>query len=231
MSQSSSQPGSQSVSQPESQSSSQPGSQPGKFICLEGIDGAGKTSYCRQLVDFLRSKNYKVVQTKEPGGTPLADELAKILLNFKQEKIVPQTELLLFFAARCQHIHNFIQPQLAQGTWVICDRYIPSSYAYQGAGRGLGNAAVANLEEYLPTLTPDITIVFDIGIEESIKRWRSMGRDRFEEIDNLDKDFYQRVREAYLEYAKSHKECRVLDASLSQDEVWQNMLPLITQLL
>lgn len=203
-----------------------------KFICLEGIDGAGKTYYGERLVDFLNNNNHKTVLTKEPGGTLLANELADLLLNYKKEQIIPQAELLIFFAARCQHIHHFIKPQLDAGLWVVCDRYLASSYAYQGGGRQLGNTAVANLEGYIPPLRPDLTLIFDIDINLSIKRLKSQKFDRFEDIYEHDKDFYLRVRNSYLEYSKRHSnECRVIDASLSKEKVWQNVLSLINNFL
>ena len=109
----------------------------GKFISLEGSEGVGKTTSLNFVKDFIESKGHKVLVTREPGGTPLAEDLRALLLSNRQEKVEPDTELLLMFAARCQHVKQVIQPALESGSWVLCDRFIDASYAYQGGGRGI----------------------------------------------------------------------------------------------
>ena len=131
-----------------------------RFICLEGIDGAGKSGLVGKIQKFLAEQGVESHLTREPGGTPFAEQLAEILLRFKEdehaETIDAQSELLLFFAARSQHTRKLIIPKMQQGTWIICDRWLPSSYAYQGGGRELGFAKVKLLEEFLPALRPDL---------------------------------------------------------------------------
>lgn len=197
----------------------------GRLICFEGIDGSGKSHFCHKLAEHLTAKGIKTQLTHEPGGTPAAEEIAQILLHFKDESvenIVDDAELLLFFAARCQHITNFIIPKLKQGYWIITDRFTPSSYAYQGAGRGLGWDKVAALESYLPPIQPDLLLLLDLDISQSSQRWEEQQeRDRFEKMLTKNGDFFAQVRQGYLNYAAQHPHTKVLDASLPEDEVWQ----------
>ena len=186
----------------------------GKFICLEGTDGSGKSTHSSYILESLARRGHKAVFTHEPGGSYVADRLAELLIHCDQEEIFPQTELLLFFAARCQHLRHFIIPQLEQGNWVVSDRFIASSYAYQGGGHSLGASKVAELESYLPKLKPDLTFIFDISLEEAMKRRK--GEDRFE---SKDREFFVRVRSAYLEFARQHQGCFVLDTGQSRQQV------------
>ncbi len=197
----------------------------GRFICLEGIDGSGKSHFCAKISKHLATKGLKTLVTHEPGGTVVADEIAKILLHFKDEtveKIMDDTELLLFFAARCQHLHNFILPKLQEGYWLISDRFTPSSYAYQGAGRGLGWNKVQALENYLPPVNPDLLLLLDVDIHKSSERWQEQpARDRFEKLHHSESNFFLDVREGYIQYAKNNPDTKVLDASLPEEEVWE----------
>lgn len=185
----------------------------GKFICLEGTDGSGKSTHCDYILKSLKSRGHQTVFTHEPGGSDVADHLANLLLHYDKEEILPQTELLLFFAARCQHLNHFIIPQLEKGNWVVSDRFIASSYAYQGGGRQLGAPQVAALEAYLPKIKPDLTFIFDITLEEAAKR--RDGKDRFE---SQGRKFFARVRAAYLDFADQHSNCFVLDTTQSLEQ-------------
>lgn len=204
---------------------SSPQATSGKFICFEGIDGSGKSHFCNKLSKHLTEQGLQVLTTHEPGGTPAAEEIAKILLHFKDdsvENIVDESELLMFFAARCQHITNFIIPKLQEGYWIITDRFTPSSYAYQAAGRGLGWDKVRALENYLPPIKPDLLLLLDLDISQSSQRWDEQDeRDRFEKMLDKKGDFFTAVRQGYLKYAEQNPATKVLDASLPEAEVWQ----------
>ncbi|MBE8182919.1 MAG: dTMP kinase [Candidatus Portiera sp.] len=205
-------------------STNQTHSYPGRLICFEGIDGSGKSHFCTKLSEHLTAQGLKTLVTHEPGGTAVAEKIGDILLHFKDEaleKIMDETELLLFFAARCQHINNLIIPKLQEGYWLLSDRFTPSSYAYQGAGRGLGWDKVQALENYLPPLNPDLLLLLDLDISQSSQRWQAQAtRDRFEKMLQKNGDFFASVRQGYLQYAKKYPSTKVLDASLPEDEVW-----------
>ncbi len=173
----------------------------GMFISLEGSEGVGKTTSLNFINDYIQSLGHKVLLTREPGGTPMAEELRNILLSEREEKIESDTELLLMFAARCQHVNQVIKPALEQGTWVICDRFVDASYAYQGGGRELGFARIQQLEDWcLNGFKPDLTLLLDMSVEEGIERTKKRGNaDRFETEKMA---FYQKIRTAYLQRAK-----------------------------
>lgn len=208
---------------------------PGRFICLEGIDGAGKSYVTQKLLSFLQEHQISVVTTREPGGTPFANELAQLLLHFneqeQQENIMPATELLLFFAARCQHLHNFIIPNLQAGKWVISDRYIASSYAYQGTGRALGWDKVESLEQYLPEITPDLVLLLDLEVKHVPDRLKNNNLNRFESLSSEGLNFFNLVRDGYLKYATQHPECSIIDASRSRASVWSQIEQAVSQLI
>lgn len=185
---------------------------PGKFITLEGVDGAGKSTHLGFVADWLRARGLEVVVTREPGGTPLGETLRELLLHRDMDA---DTELLLMFAARQQHLAECIQPALARGTWVVSDRFTDASYAYQCGGRGISVERVAALEAWVQRgFAPDLTLLFDASPEVACAR-RSAVRtaDRFErEADS----FFGRVRAAYLERARAEPQrMRVLDAGKS----------------
>ncbi|WP_444998556.1 dTMP kinase [Aliikangiella sp. IMCC44359] len=173
----------------------------GKFISLEGSEGVGKTTSLNFVKDFIESKGHKVLVTREPGGTPLAEDLRATLLANRKEQVEPDTELLLMFAARSQHVKQVIQPTLASGSWVLCDRFVDASYAYQGGGRGMDYARIEQLEQWtLGNFKPDLTILLDMSVEEGMARTRLRGKpDRFETEKMA---FYENVRNAYLQRAK-----------------------------
>lgn len=183
---------------------------PGKFITFEGIDGAGKSSHVDWLADWLRSRGLSVRVTREPGGTELGEKLRALLLN---EEMHLETETLLMFAARREHLAQLIEPALAAGEWVICDRFSDATYAYQGGGRGLDRHKFLALEQWVHGhRQPDLTLVFDLPLEVARERIALANRhlDRFEQERA---EFHQRVRLAYLERARQHPErMRVIDA-------------------
>lgn len=170
----------------------------GKFITFEGIDGAGKSSQIAGVTEFLRAQGLTVVSTREPGGTPLSEKLRELLLN---ETMHLETEALLMFAARREHLAQVIEPALARGEWVICDRFSDATYAYQGGGRGLDSHKLTQLEQWVHAhRQPDLTLLFDLAPEIASQRIAEQTRelDRFEQERA---DFHQRVRLAYLERA------------------------------
>lgn len=185
---------------------------PGRFITLEGVDGAGKSTHLGFIADWLRERGLEVVVTREPGGTPLGETLRELLLHRDMDA---DTELLLMFAARQAHLAECIQPALARGAWVVSDRFTDASYAYQCGGRGILVERVAALEAWVQRgFAPDLTLLFDVTPEVAEAR-RSAARaaDRFErEADS----FFGRVRQAYLDRARAEPQrMRVLDASKS----------------
>ncbi len=174
----------------------------GRFLTLEGVDGAGKSTHVDWLVVRLRSMGLKVLSTREPGGTPVGEKLREMLL---QDPMHLETETLLMFAARAEHLHKVILPALAAGTWVVCDRFTDATFAYQGGGRALGTQRVAALEQWVhPDIQPDRTWLFDVPLEVARERLeRSRAKDRFEKEADA---FFERTRAAYLERAQSHPE-------------------------
>lgn len=189
----------------------------GKFITLEGVDGAGKSTHLGWLVEHLRSQGRQVVQTREPGGTPLGEKLRELLLH---EPMHLETEALLMFAARREHLELVIRPAITRGDWVVCDRFTDASFAYQGGGRGLATEKLAQLENWVQDgFQPDLTLLFDLPVEIAALRMAGAARqlDRFEQEKA---DFHERVRAAYLERAeKSGGRIRVLDGSQTVEHI------------
>ncbi len=189
------------------------------FITLEGLEGAGKTSRLADLKAFLEGHGKTVLATREPGGTVLGERLRELLLAPDEGPMAPLTELLLMFAARSEHVTRLILPALDAGRWVLCDRYVDASYAYQGGGRNLGEAPVAILEGLLPARArPDLTLLLDLPVELGLGRAnRRSAADRFEQEAVT---FHQRVRDAYLARARRHPQryC-VIDAAAGPDDV------------
>ncbi len=172
----------------------------GKFITLEGIEGVGKTTNLRFLVEYLHEQGIPVLATREPGGTPLADEIRHFLLSHYEEKIHPDTELLLMFAARAQHVNRIIKPALEAGKWVVCDRFTDASYAYQGAGRGIEAERIAALENWtLGNLRPHLTLLLNAPLDIALERVRQ--RKQLDRIESEATDFFARVQNCYLERA------------------------------
>lgn len=202
--------------------------QRGCFITLEGLDGAGKSTHVEWLVGQLQSYGLDVVATREPGGTVLGEQLRQIVLN---QGMHLQTETLLMFAARCEHLHVVIEPALAAGRWVVCDRFTDASYAYQGGGRGLGSAHIATLEQWVhPHLQPDRTWLFDVPLPVARERLARSGElDRFEQEGAA---FFQRTRNAYHERARQNpRRLRIVDSSLPIETVRVNLRGQIKELV
>ncbi len=189
----------------------------GRFITMEGIDGAGKSTQHRWLVEHLRAQGRDVVATREPGGTPLGEKLRSLLLA---DAMNLETEALLMFAARREHIAEVIQPALERGAWVVCDRFTDASLAYQGGGRGLAMEKLETLAKWvLGDLTPDLTLLFDVPVAIAIERLRinTPDPDRFEREQQ---DFFERVRNTYLKIAADEpSRVRVIDASLAPEVI------------
>lgn len=201
----------------------------GKFITLEGIDGAGKTTQRTWLEERLRSRGIGLITTREPGGTPLGEKLRDLLLG-ATTKPNPESETLMMFAARREHVDKVIQPALDAGTWVICDRFTDATFAYQCGGSGVAWDKVEALERWVhPHLQPDLTLFFDVDPEIGLKRAQSIKQpDRFER-EAL--DFYRRVRAAYLRRAAEYPQrIRRLDANQSAQRVQDELEEIVTNI-
>ncbi len=189
----------------------------GKFITLEGGEGVGKSTNLALVAELIRDTHRSVVVTREPGGTPLAEEVRSLLLSVRDEPVTGLAELLLMFAARAQHLETVIKPALADGSWVVCDRFTDATYAYQGGGRGLEVNQIAQLESLVQdTLQPDLTLYLDMPPEISLQRIAGREHDRLE-LEQL--DFFRRVRATYLSRAAEHARIEVVDASVSLEQV------------
>jgi dTMP kinase len=189
----------------------------GRFITIEGGEGVGKSTQIGRLRDFLTEQGIEVVVTREPGGTQRAERIRELLLETSDEPMPSICELLLMFAARSTHIENVIRPALARGAWVICDRFTDATYAYQGGGRGLSKDHIATLEQMVQgTLRPDLTLLLDAPLDVSAARASARNAaagtsDRFEQER---RDFFERVRSAYLDRAQQEpKRFAVIDAT------------------
>ena len=185
-----------------------------RFVSLEGGEGAGKTTVLHALRDALREGGAEVVSTREPGGTPLAEMIRELLLDPAHEPPAAETELLLMFAARAQHVRETIGPALARGAWVISDRFTDSSYAYQGGGRGLDAGLIAELERSVVGLQPGLTLLLDVDVAQG--RERTRGRDLAgpDRIERERDEFFERVRATYRARAEAEPaRFRVIDAS------------------
>ncbi|MGH8278436.1 MAG: dTMP kinase [Gammaproteobacteria bacterium] len=184
----------------------------GRFISVEGIEGVGKSTHLRFIRAWLVRRAVRVLCTREPGGTVLAEQIRRLLLDSTLRQLPPLSELLLMFAARASHVREVIRPALASGRWVLCDRFSDASYAYQGAGRGLGPRPVATLELLvLGRFKPDFTLLLDAPVQTGLARMRKRGpRDRFEREQQT---FFQRVRRAYLARARQEpRRFQIVDA-------------------
>ncbi len=172
----------------------------GKFITLEGMDGAGKSTHIPDIIKLLESKGIEVISTREPGGTVLGEQLRTLLLN---EPMHPETETLLMFAARREHIAQIIEPALSRGAWVLSDRFTDATYAYQSGGRGVLANKVIKLEAWVQGgLQPDLTLLFDVPVEVSVARLASARTpDKFERESA---DFFTKIRNAYLDRARNN---------------------------
>lgn len=202
----------------------------GKFITLEGGEGSGKSTAIQSIETWLTEQNIDFISTREPGGTPMAEEIRALFLNHREETVHDLTELLLVFAARVQHIKEKIKPALAAGKWVICDRFIDSTYVYQGIARKGDMSKIDALASWvLVDCQPDMTLLFDVPVEIGLQRVD--GRNKKDRLDAESQQFHQMIRDGFLARAKDNANHRVIDASQSLEKVQQDLLNILQTLL
>ena len=203
----------------------------GKFLTIEGTEGVGKSTNLAFVRTWLESRGIEVVVTREPGGTPLAEEIRSLLLSKRDEPVDETAELLLVFAARAQHLARLIKPALARGAWVLSDRFTDATYAYQGGGRGLDKSLIEQLEILVQgDLRPDLTLILDIDVELGLNRARQRG-----ELDRFESEtigFFERVRESYRQRAAAAPErYRLVDAGKPLVEVQAEIDAVLTAMV
>ncbi|EHE86070.1 thymidylate kinase [Latilactobacillus curvatus CRL 705] len=204
----------------------------GKLITFEGPDGAGKTSTLMAVVPLLESKcNQDIIVTREPGGNPIAEKIRNVILDVENTAMDDRTEALLYAAARRQHIVEKIEPALADNKIVICDRFVDSSIAYQGAGRGIGEEAVAQMNLFATNgLAPDLTVYLDVPSEVGLQRIKQNRQDQYDRLDQEKLAFHQKVRQSYLQLAQDNPErIQTIDATADLDTVVAKCLQVIEQ--
>jgi dTMP kinase len=204
----------------------------GTFITFEGGEGSGKSTHIERLVTRLRQEGYQVLIAREPGGTEVGEQIRHILQYSKQSAaMVPETELLLFCASRAQLVRQVIQPALNDGTIVICDRFLDSTTVYQGVGRKIDPEAVGVINRFaVGAHLPDLTLVIDLDPRVGLERVR--GRELFDRMENQALEFYDRVRQGYLDLAKLEKRrVKVIDGSQTIDEIAKQIWSLVTNVL
>ncbi len=207
----------------------------GRFLTIEGIEGVGKTTQLARLSKILSDRGIAYVMTREPGGTPLAEKIRELVLGSRGEALPDTAELLLMFAARALHLRHLIEPNLAAGRWVLCDRFTDATYAYQGAGRGLGDDPVRRLELLVQgARRPDLTLLLDvpvaIGLQRARRRNAGTGIERPDEdrFERQRAEFFERVRAAYLARAAAEPlRMAVIDAGRSTDEVTEQIISVL----
>ena len=194
------------------------------FITLEGPEGSGKTSQLPELAEFLRASGYDVVVTREPGGTPVGDQIREVLMNLQNVSIIPRTEILLFLAARAQHVEELIRPALAAGKIVLCDRYGDSTLAYQGFGHKTDLKILQTLLDFSTAgLKPDLTLLVDVPIEIGMTRKQANGSE-WNRLDAYALAFHERVRQGYFALAEAEPErWLIIDATEDQESVQETM--------
>ncbi len=202
----------------------------GKFITLEGTEGVGKTTNLTFIQQWLEQKKIPLTVTREPGGTPLAEELREMLLQKRDEPVDASAELLMIFAARAQHLNQVIRPALERGEWVLCDRFTDATFAYQGAGRGLSLAMIETLESLVQgQLRPDLTIVLDIDVETGLER--ASNRAALDRFESEEVDFFHRVRSGYqARVMRAPDRYRVVDAGQSLEDVQSDLAEVLASL-
>ncbi|MDH3400609.1 MAG: dTMP kinase [Chromatiales bacterium] len=198
-----------------------------RFITVEGIEGVGKSTHMAFIQQWLEARGVKVETSREPGGTPLAEQIRDLLLSPRTENMPEMAELLMMFAARSVHLENRIRPALEQGRWLLCDRFTDATFAYQGAGRGMDTDRIAELEEAVQgDLRPHLTLLLDAPVEVGLGRARARGEaDRFE-LEAV--EFFRRVRQGYLARAKADPgRVRIVDASGSLEQVQADLVEVL----
>ncbi|NCX94273.1 MAG: dTMP kinase [Gammaproteobacteria bacterium] len=199
----------------------------GRFITLEGVEGVGKTSSLSCIEAVFKKFGIEYIVTREPGGTPLAEAIRDVVLAPEAEPVAVDTELLLMFASRAQHLAQLIRPALASGKWVLCSRFTDSTYAYQGGGRHVPTERIAVLEEWVHgDLQPDLTFVLDLPVEVGLARARARGN--LDRIEQEKMSFFEEVRQAYLARARRADRYCVIDASQSIDAVQRDLTQHLT---
>ncbi|MFQ5487820.1 MAG: dTMP kinase [Gammaproteobacteria bacterium] len=195
----------------------------GRFITVEGIEGVGKSTNLRFIKEFLEHHGVDVVMTREPGGTTLGEELRELLLAHRHDAMTADSELLLMFAARAEHLATLINPALVQGSYVVCDRFTDATYAYQGAGRGIPVERIAALEQWVQgELRPHLTLLLDMPV--ALGRKRAACRDAADRFEREKEAFFERVRRCYLDMAKQEPQrFRIIDASRPLPEVQEQV--------
>lgn len=192
----------------------------GRFITFEGGEGAGKSTQMHRLADFLEARGLEIIQTREPGGSPGAEEIRTLLVNGDGDRWTGLTEALLNFAARADHLARVIEPALARGAWVLCDRFADSTMAYQGYAQGVGPETVRTLTDMVVGKTqPDLTLILDLPVDVGLARAaeRGTGEDRYEKMGLA---FHETLRQAFREIAENEPErCRLIDANADIDQV------------
>lgn len=207
------------------------GMQKGKFITVEGIEGVGKTTNIEFIRHLIETAGIPCEVTREPGGTPMAEEIRGTLLNNREEFVSEETELLLMFAARAQHLQQFIFPKISHGKWIVCDRFTDATYAYQGYGRQQSLTNISLLENMVQSkFRPDCTILLDAPVEIGLQRAKKRGElDRFEQ-ENM--QFFSRVREGYLEMAaRDRQRYRIVDATVPLEAVQEQLRVIVADLV
>jgi dTMP kinase len=203
----------------------------GRFITVEGVEGAGKSSNLEFIKHLLENAGKEVLYTREPGGTPLGEEVRSLLLGHKHTGMADDTELLLMFAARAEHLEQKIRPALEAGIWVLCDRFTDASYAYQGGGRGIDKERIRSLEQWTHgDLRPDLTLLLDLSVEIGLDRAGKRSEpDRFEKEEM---QFFEAVRQAYLQIAWDEADrVKVVDASNPLYEVQARIAEVIQEFI
>ncbi len=205
--------------------------QRGRFITVEGTEGVGKTTNLEYIRNWLQAHHIDFISTREPGGTPLAEQLRELLLQPREETVDPTAELLMVFAARAQHLNQVIKPALEQGVWVLCDRFTDATYAYQGGGRGVDLQRIAQLEQWVQgNLRPDLTLLLDLPVQQGLQRaGQRSSPDRFEREQQ---HFFERVRETYLIRARQEpNRFRIIDAAPALEDVQQQIAAVLSVLI
>ncbi|MBD3633778.1 MAG: dTMP kinase [Methylophaga sp.] len=204
----------------------------GKFISIEGIEGAGKSTQLSFIRDFLETRGKRVVVSREPGGTELGEQIRELLLAPREDGMSEDAELLLMFAARAEHIHQVIKPALERGDWVLCDRFVDATFAYQGGGRGIDRNRIETISDWtLKGLETDLTLLFDlpvaVGQSRVIKRQQE--KDRFEQEKAA---FFEKIRDCYLQRAEAEPQrIKCIDASRDIEAIQSQLSEILTELL
>ena len=204
---------------------------PGLFITVEGIEGVGKTTNIEFISDWLKSSGIEFIATREPGGTPLAEEIRNVLLAPRDEPVADTAELLLVFAARAQHLAQLIQPAIREGRWVLCDRFTDATYAYQGGGRGLPEATISALENLVQNaFRPDAVILLDVPVDVGLAR--ASARSDLDRIEKEKTEFFEKVRQTYLQRAAAEPDrYHLVDASQDLAGVQQQLQAVLDRIL